>query len=130
MGPAPLRQTVRAAERWAVARFAIAQTPDFALAPHRFELLGGAVRRRAVSPGSAEGRSPLEAVERANWPTAWAHSAVITVLCDSEAGTVEYEQEVVEILAMDGSDVLAEYAYVARIPGFPPCLGPFQSEPL
>jgi len=50
---------------------------------------------------------------------------VITVLADSEGGTVQYEQEVVEILAMDDSDVLAEFAFVVRICGLPPCLGPF-----
>jgi len=40
---------------------------------------------------------------------------------------VQYEQEIVEILALDDSDVLAECAFVVRIEGCPPCLGPFSS---
>jgi hypothetical protein len=47
------------------------------------------------------------------------------LLADSRSGTVEFEQEMVEILAMDGETVLAEAAAVIRIPGLAPCLGPF-----
>jgi hypothetical protein len=124
-----LEPLVEAAKQWTLARFAAAQTSDFTLLPHRFELCGGAVRRHAVSPDSAEGRSPFDAVHRAKQPTAWAHGAVLTVLSDSDTSTVEREQEVVEILAMNDCDVLAEFAYVIRIDGLPPCLGPFRSEP-
>jgi hypothetical protein len=123
-----LEQVVRTAKQWTLARFALAQSTDFALAAHRFEACGGAVRRHAISPQSPEGQSPFDAVQRARRPTAWAHPAVVTVLSDSDAGTIEYEQEVVEILAMDDSDVLAEFAYVIRIGGLPPCLGPFRTE--
>jgi hypothetical protein len=41
--------------------------------------------------------------------------------------TVEFEQEMVEILAMDGDTVLGEAATAIRIPGLAPCLGPLQS---
>jgi hypothetical protein len=51
----------------------------------------------------------------------------VTLLADSDTGTVEFEQEMVEILAMDGEMVLAEAAAVIRIAGLPPCLGPFHS---
>jgi hypothetical protein len=47
------------------------------------------------------------------------------VLADCESGTKQYEQEVVEILAMEEDEVLAECAHVVRVEGFPPCLGPF-----
>jgi hypothetical protein len=48
------------------------------------------------------------------------------LLADSHTGTVEVEQEMVEILAMDGEAVLGEAATVIRISGLAPCLGPFQ----
>ena len=51
----------------------------------------------------------------------------MTLLADSDTGTVEFEQEMIEILAMEGETVLAEAAAVIRIPGLPPCLGPFHS---
>jgi hypothetical protein len=124
---ASLEQVVAVAKRWTLARFAVAQTIDFALTPHRFEWLDDAVSRKALSPDSVEGRSPLDAVDRARRPTAWAHSAVLTVLFDTDTGTHAYEQEVVEILAMLGCEVLAEFAYVIRIASLPPCLGPFQT---
>jgi hypothetical protein len=120
-----LEQVVQLAEQWALAQFAAARTTGFALAPHRFELHGGAVRCHAIPAKSPEAQSPFDVVQRTNMPTVWAHSAVLTVLSDSDTGTDEHEEEVVEILAMDGSDVFAEFAYVIRIPGFPPCLGRF-----
>jgi hypothetical protein len=49
----------------------------------------------------------------------------VTFLADSEASTVEFDQEMVEILAMEDEMVLAEVAAVIRIPGLAPCLGPF-----
>jgi hypothetical protein len=124
-----LEYVVAVAKDWTLARFAAAQTADFTLLPHRFELCGAAVRRQAISSGSREAQSPLDAVRRARQPTAWAHSAVATMLADSTAGTEQYEQEVVEILAMEGSEVLAECAFVVRIDGLPPCLGPFWPAP-
>ena len=48
------------------------------------------------------------------------------ILIDTETGTVGYEQEIVEVLAIDGDELLAEAASVARVPGLPPCLGQFQ----
>jgi hypothetical protein len=122
-----LEYVVEVAKDWTIAGFAAAQTSDFALAPHRFELLGAAVQRRALSASSIEAQSPLDAVRRARRPTAWAHSTVVTTLADTETGTIQYEHEVVEIVAMHDEEVVAECASVVRIEGFPPCLGPFWS---
>ncbi|MBV8990782.1 MAG: hypothetical protein JO372_19700 [Solirubrobacterales bacterium] len=52
---------------------------------------------------------------------------MVTVLADLESTTVAVEQEVVEVLAVDGDVVLAEAAAVVRIPGLPPCLGAFEA---
>jgi len=120
-----LEYMLEVAKDWTCARFAAAQTADFAFPTHRFELVGRAVRRRSVSPASFEGQSPFDAVRRARHPTAWAHGTTLTLLADSEAGTDQYDQEAVEILAMEGTDVLVECAFLVRIPGLPPCLGPF-----
>lgn len=120
-----LEYVLEVAKDWTCSRFAAAQTANFALAPHRFELVGAAVRRRAVSVASLEGQSPLDAVQRARHPTAWTHGTVLTLLSDSETGTAQYDQEAVEILAMEGTDVLIECAFVVRMAGLPPCLGPF-----
>ena len=120
-----LEYVVEVAKDWTRARFAAAQTADYALAPHRFELLGAAVRRSAVPPASPEGQSPFDAVECTPHPTAWAHGTILTLLVDSEAGTAQYDQEAVEILAMEGTDVLVECAFVVRMAGLSPCLGPF-----
>ena len=122
-----LEYVVEVAKDWTVACFTAAQASDFALAPHRFELQGAAVRRHAISPDSPEGRSPLDSVRSARLPTAWAHEAALTVLADTDTGTEQYEQEVVEILAMEDAEVLAECAVVVRIDGLPPCLGAFWS---
>ena len=120
-----LEYLVEVAKDWTRARFAAAQTADFALAPHRFELLGAAVHHRGVPPDSLEGQSPFDAVHQTRRPTAWAHGTIHTVLADSETGTDQYDQEIVEILAMEGTDVLVECAFVVRVGGLPPCLGPF-----
>ena len=122
---ATIEYLVEVAKDWTVARFAAAQSSEFVLGPHRFELSGAGVRRHALAPDSREAASPCDAVRRAPTPTAWSHSTVVTLLADSDAGTVEFEQEMVEILAMDGEMVLAEAAAVIRIPGLAPCLGPF-----
>lgn len=95
------------------------------LVPHRFELRGARVRRHALTPDSHEAASPFSAIRRARTPTVWSHSTLVTLLADSETGKVEFDQEMVEILAMDGETVLAEAAAVIRIAGLSPCLGPF-----
>jgi hypothetical protein len=120
-----LEYVVEVAKDWTTARFAQAQTADFALRPHRFELFGAAVQRRAISPLSLEGQSPFDAVQWAEHPTAWTHGTVLTMLADSESETAQYDQESVEILAMEGNEVLVECAFVIRVGGLPPCLGPF-----
>ena len=120
-----LEYVLEVAKDWTCARFAAAETADFVLQTHRFELVGGAVRRRSVPPASLEGQSPFDAVHQTRRPTAWAHGTILTVLADSETGTDQYDQEIVEILAMEGTDVLVECALVVRIAGLPPCLGPF-----
>jgi hypothetical protein len=126
-GVSTLEYVVEVAKDWTLARFAAAQADDFALAPHRFELSGTTVRHRAIPPRSAEGRSPFDAVRRTRQPTAWSHSTFLSVHAGSDSDPVQYEQEIVEILALDDSDVLAECAFVVRIDGLPPCLGPFSS---
>jgi hypothetical protein len=124
---ASLEYVVEVAKDWTVARFAAAQHPDFLLAAHRFELCGHRVRRSVVPANSAEARSPFDAVRKTARPTAWTHSALLTMLVDTEDGTVTREQEIIEILAMDESNVLAEMAFVVRIRDVPPCLGRFMS---
>ncbi len=122
---ATVEYLVEVAKDWTLARFAAAQSSEFVLGPHRFELSGAGVQRNSLAPDSPEAASPLEAVRRAPIPIAWSHSTVVTLLADSDTGTVEFEQEMIEILAMEGETVLAEAAAVIRIPGLPPCLGPF-----
>lgn len=122
---ATIEYLVEVAKDWTLARFAAAQSSEFVLDPHRFELRDGGVRRHALTPDSREAASPFDAVRRAPTPTAWSHSTVVTLLADSDMGTVEFEQEMIEVLAMEGETVLAEAASVIRIPGLPPCLGPF-----
>lgn len=116
---------VEIAKDWAVNSFASAERSDFTLATYRFDFYGSGVRRRRVKPGSLEAVSPLDAVAGLSKPTAWAHSTVATLLVDSDSTTTAVEQEVVEVLALDGEVVLAEAATVVRIPGLPPCLGAF-----
>ena len=123
---ATIEYLVEVAKDWTLARFTAAENGEFVLGPHRFELTGGGVRRHALVPDSPEAASPLNAVRRAPTPTAWSHTTVVTLLADSDTGTVEFEQEMIEVLAMEGETVLAEAAAVIRIPGLPPCLGPFE----
>jgi hypothetical protein len=123
---ATIEYLVEVAKDWTLARFAAAESSEFALGPHRFELGAAGVRRHALAPDSLEAASPLDALQRAPTPTAWSHSTLVTLLADCDTGTVEFEQEMVEILAMEGETVLAEAAAVIRIPGLAPCLGPFQ----
>ena len=122
---ATVEYVVEVAKDWALARFAAAQSSEFVLRPNRFELSGAGVRRHALAPDSPEAASPFDVVRRAPTPTAWAHSMLVTLLADCDTGTVEFEQEMVEILAMEDEAVLVEAAAVIRIPGLAPCLGPF-----
>jgi hypothetical protein len=122
---ATIEYLVEVAKDWTLARFAAAANSEFAFDPHRFELRGARVRRQKLEPDSLEATSPVDAVRRTPVPTAWAHSTLVTLLADLDTGTVEFEQEMVEILAMDGETVLAEAAVVIRIAGLAPCLGPF-----
>jgi hypothetical protein len=124
---ATIEYLVEVAKDWTLARFAAAESSEFVLIPYRFELRGGRVRRHSLAPDSHEAASPFDAIRRAPTPTVWSHSTLVTLLADSDTGTVEFDQEMVEILAMDGEMVLAEAAAVIRIAGFPPCLGPFHS---
>jgi hypothetical protein len=115
---------VAVAKEWTLARFAAEQSSGFVLPAHRFEP-GTGFRRSALAEGCAEANGPCDVVARVSTPTVWSHSAIVTVLADADEDTLEFEQEVVEILAMDGEAVLAEAAAVIRIPGLGVCLGPF-----
>lgn len=115
------------AKDWARERFANAQRGDFTLPPHRFELRGGRVRRRRIRSSSAETQSRLSAARDTVRPTAWCHCAILTLLPDTDTGAIAFEQEIVEVLVSDCDEIIAEAAFVARIPGFPPCLGRFRS---
>jgi hypothetical protein len=115
------------AKDWARERFATAQRGDFALSPHYFELRRDRVRRRRTRSLSPGPYSELTDARASTRPTAWCHSATLTLLHDTETGTVALEQEIVEVLATDGEEIVAEAALVARIPGFPPCLGRFRA---
>lgn len=122
---ATIEYLVEVAKDWTRARFAAAEGSDFVLVAHRFDLRGARVRRHALPPDSREAASPFDAIRRVPSPTVWSHSTLVTLLADSHTGTDEFEQEMVEILAMDGEIVLAEAATVIRIPGLAPCLGSF-----
>jgi hypothetical protein len=115
------------AKDWARERFANAQRGDFTLPPRHFELRGGRVRRRRIRPSSPETHSRLSAARDIIRPTAWCHPAILTLLTDTDNGTVAREQEIVEVVVSDCDEIIAEAAFVARIPGFPPCLGRFRS---
>lgn len=114
------------AKDWARYRFATAKRGDFTLAPCRFDLHRNGARRRQLQPASPEAESPLAVAEYMRQPAAWCRPDVILVLIDTETETLSYEQEIVEVLAVDGDELLVEAALVARMPGFPPCLGGFQ----
>ena len=122
---ATVEYLVEVAKDWTLACFAAAENSEFVLGPHRFDLGLAGVRRHALAPDSPEAASPLDAVQRVPTPTAWSHTTLVTLLADCDTGTVEFEQEMVEILAMEGEMVLAEAAAVIRVPGLAPCLGPF-----
>jgi hypothetical protein len=117
---------VAVAKDWTRARFAAEPNSEFVLTAHRFELCEAGFRRVALPAGSAEATCPLDAVTEVSTPTVWSHSTVVTLLAESDSGTLEFEQEVIEILAIEGETVLAEAAAAIRIPGLGVCLGPFR----
>jgi hypothetical protein len=124
---ATLDYLTEVAKDWTISSFAAAGNGDFALAPHRFELDGHTVRRRRIARRSREATNPLQAAGRTPHPMAWVRSDTVTLLADSPSGPVEFRQEVVELLAVEEDDVVAEVALVVRIPGVPPCLGRFST---
>lgn len=115
------------AKDWTSGCFAAAQDSNFTMVPHRFELSGTRVRRCPLACGSFEAASPLEAVKCLREPTAWSHCTTVTLLVDHPCGTTAIEQEVVEVLAVEGAQVLAQAAPVVRIPGLGACLGAFRA---
>jgi hypothetical protein len=114
---------------WAVSSFAAAESAEFTLRPHRFELDGFAVLRRPLSRRCREARSPLDYIGFTTTPTAWARSETLTVLVGSEPASDTYEQEIVEVLCVEADEIVAAAACVVRSPGLPPCLGPFWAVP-
>jgi hypothetical protein len=123
---AEIEYLVEIAKDWTVSCFASAQSSDFTLALHGFELTGAGVQRHRVRPASPEVVSPLAVMADLAHPTVWSHGTVVTLLVDSGSTTAAIEQEVVETLAVDGDLVLADAAaVVVRIAGLPPCLGAF-----
>jgi len=122
---ATLNYLVEVAKDWTVSCFAAAENSDYVFIPHRFWLEGHTVRRRRIPRRAREAANPLQTVRGTHQPVVWARSDVITAPVDTESGTVAFQQEIVEILGVEEDDILAEAALVVRIPGFPPCLGPF-----
>jgi hypothetical protein len=101
------------------------ESSRFVCIAHRFESAEAGFSRVALAAGCAEARGPCDAVTGVPTPTVWAHSTVVTLLAGAATDTIAFEQEVIEILAMDGEAVLAEAAAVIRVPGVGVCLGPF-----
>jgi hypothetical protein len=122
---ATLDYLVEVAKDWTLSCFTAAEDSDFVFTPHRFWLEDHTVRRRRIPRRSREAINPLETVGGDHPAVVWARSDVITVLVDAESGTVDFEQEIVELLGVEEDDIVAEAAPVVRIPGFPPCLGAF-----
>jgi hypothetical protein len=116
------------AKDWVTSSFAATEDSGFILRPHRFELSGSSVRRQSVPVDSPEATDPSPWSEPVDGAVAWAKSENVTLLLDSDDGTVAVEQEIVEVLAVDGDEILAEAACVVRITDMPPCLGRFSSE--
>jgi len=56
----------------------------------------------------------------------WAEHRFASAKRCAECGSVAYEEEIVEVLVVEGDDLHVEAAFVARMPGFPPCLGRFR----
>lgn len=113
------------AKDWVTSSFAATEDSDFVLAPHRFELTDSTVRRRRLAADGPEATDPLPCADAINGAVAWARRQTVTLLLDSDSETVAIQQEVIEILAIDGDEIAAEAACVVRITDFPPCLGRF-----
>ncbi len=114
------------AKDWASSRFAAAEDNEFTLTPHRFDFNGSTVRRCPVPPVSREAADPITFASGRRTPVAWARSDTVVLIVDCVDGeSVAYQQEIVEIIALEDEDVIAEAAIVVRIPGAPPCLGSF-----
>jgi hypothetical protein len=122
---ATLDYLAEVAKDWTLSCFSTAESSDYEFIGHRFWLEGHTVRRRRISRRSREAANPLQTAGATSEAVVWARSDVITVLADSESGTVEFQQEMVEILGVEADEILADVALVVRIPGFPPCLGAF-----
>jgi hypothetical protein len=122
---ATLDYLVEVTKDWALSCFAAAENSDYAFMPHRFWLDGHTVRRRRISRRSREAGNPLQIIGSTRRPIVWARSDVITVLVDSDSGTVGFQQEILEILGVEEDEIVAQAAAVVRIPGLPPCLGAF-----
>lgn len=122
---ATLDYLAEVAKDWVVSTFAAAADSDFAFEPHRFEFDGFTVRRRRLPRRSRQAADPLQLLGRTRKPIAFARTDIATLLADCESGPVAYQQEIVEIFALDEDEVLADAAPVVRIPGLPPCLGRF-----
>jgi hypothetical protein len=131
MSPAPDLHTLdylaQVAKDWVNSSFAATEDSNFELVPHRFELSGSTVRRQRLAAGSPEAIDPLPRAEAPEGAVAWARRQRVTLLVDTDRETVAVEQEIVEVLAVAGDDVLAEAACVVRITDLPPCLGRFWS---
>ena len=114
------------AKDWARERFATAHAETSRSRP---TALSSAATGCAVADSLTLARSglPTTSARATTRPTAWCRSATLTLLNDTETGTVALEHELVEVLVTDGEEIIAEAACVARIPGFPPCLGRFRS---
>ena len=115
------------AKDWVTNCFAATQDSNFALAPHRFELTDSTVRRHSLPARSPEATDPLPSFDAIDGAVAWARQQTMTVLVDSDCDTFAIQQEIVEILAVDGDEIAAEAACVVRITDLPPCLGRFWS---
>lgn len=114
------------AKDWAINRFATAQNGEFSLAPVRFDLDGLSVRRHELVRDSREAADPITFAKDRREASAWARSDTVVLVADCEDGeSVTYNQEIVEVIGLEGDDVLVEAAMVVRVQGFPPCLGSF-----
>lgn len=112
---------------WVTSSFASTEDSDFVLAPHRFELSGSTVRRRRLPADCPEATDPLPTADAIDGAVAWARRQTMTLLADADSETVAIQQEIVEVLAVDGDEIAAEAACVVRITDLPPCLGRFWS---
>src|SRR5436309_9888855 len=113
---APLDYLAEVAKDWTLSCFTTAESSDYVFVPHRFWLEGHTVRRRRIPRRSREAANPLQTVGATPEAVVWARSYVVTILADSESGTVDFRQEIVEILGVEAEGIVAEAALVVRIP--------------